>query len=82
METRFKILPRFIDGVDQAPETARKTNKVYLVHEEYATGDGIPYVTGDEASADTLLTDPTVEAVADKLALAEELLAAALEDGV
>lgn len=79
---RFKILPRYIDGVDQAPETARKTDKVYIQHEEYAEGDGITYVDGaEESQEDMLLNDEKVIVVADKLALAEELLQAALEDG-
>lgn len=82
-ELQFKIMPRFIDGVDQAPETARKTEKVYIQHEIYAIGiDGIPYVVGvDETEEDVLLNDPCVVTVADKLQLAEELIQAAIEDG-
>lgn len=81
-DLRFKIMPRYIDGVDQAPETARKTGTTYIQHEQYAEGkDGVLYVVGVETTEeDALLSDPTVTAVVDKLALADELIAAALED--
>jgi hypothetical protein len=79
-ELRFKIMPRYIDGIDQAPATARKTETAYIQHEEYAKSEGVLYVVGAEEEAeDTLLNDPAVTAVVDKIALAEELAAAVLE---
>jgi hypothetical protein len=77
-ELRFKIMPRYINGVDKAPETARKTDKVYIQHEQYIEGDGIVYVTGAEEQ-DILLNDPSVLAVVDKLTLADEIVSAAVE---
>ena len=75
---KFYIFPRYIDGVDKAQPTERKTEKVYIRHAELSTETGIPYET--ESTEDTLLTNPQVEEIADKLAFAEELISAALED--
>ena len=74
---RFYIFPRYIDGVDKAQPTERKTDKVYIRHAELSSETGIPMETED---VDTLLTNPQVEEIADKLAFAEELIQAALED--
>ena len=76
--SRFYIFPRYIDGVDMAQPTERKTEKVYIRHAELSSETGIPYET--ESDVDTLLTNPQVEEIADKLAFAEELIQAALED--
>jgi len=77
---RYFVFPRFINGEDKAPLTARKTDKVYIQHKELLTDTegGIPLET--EETEDTLLSDSTVENIADALALAEELINAALED--
>ena len=74
---KFYIFPRYIDGVDMAQPTERKTEKVYIRHAELSSETGIPMETED---VDTLLTNPQVEEIADKLAFAEELISAALED--
>ena len=74
---KFYILPRYIDGVDMAQAGERKTEKVYIRHAELSSETGIPMETED---VDTLLTNPQVEEIADKLAFAEELIQAALED--
>ena len=77
---RFYIFPRIINGEDKANPLERKTEKVFVRHAELVTNTegGIPLET--EATEDTLLADPTVEQIADTLALAEELISAALED--
>ena len=74
---KFYIFPRYIDGVDKAQPTERKTEKVYIRHAELSSETGIPMETEE---VDTLLTNPDVEEIADKLAFAEELIQAALED--
>lgn len=81
---KFKIMPRFINGVDMAPESARKSDKAFIQHEQYAvTSDGILYVTNeDESGIDALLNDVNTVAVVEKLAYADELEAAILADGV
>ena len=78
---RYFVFPRYINGEDKAPATARKTDKVYLMHKELIsnTEGGIPLETN--ANVDTLLSDATVEEIADTMALAEELIQAALQDG-
>lgn len=83
MSLGFKIMPRWVNGEDRAPDTARKTDTAYIAHDEYADAYGIPYVVGaDESAEDALLTDPAVLEVVDKIALAEELEQAILEGGV
>lgn len=77
---RFKILPRYVDGIDMAPVDALKNEKVYLIHQELTTQvDGMTLVQDEEPVAD-ILDDPSVIAVADKLTLADEIVRAALED--
>ena len=77
---RYFVFPRYRNGEDMAPAGARKTDKVYISHVELVDSieGGIPFET--EMDEDTLLTDETVEEIADTVTLAEELVAAALEE--
>ena len=72
---RYFVFPRYRNGEDMAPAGARKTDKVYISHAELADSieGGIPYET--EMSEDTLLADKTVEAIADTVTLADEIIA-------
>ena len=83
MSLGFKIMPRIVNGEDRSHEGQRRGPESYIAHDEYATETGIPYVVGAEESAeDALLTDPAVLEVVEKIALAEELEQAILEDGL
>ena len=74
---QYKYFNFAVDDVDKAQPTERKTDKVFIRHAELSSETGIPLETEE---ADTLLTNPQVEEIADKLAFAEELIAAAMED--
>lgn len=74
---RYKIFARYINGEDRAPATARKTDKVYLIHEELTTDNNPIGIIDTESDVDSLLSDALLEEVADTVALAEELIAAA-----
>ena len=77
---RFYVFPRFINGEDKAEALERKNEKVFIRHENKcaSTDGGVPIET--EMTEDALLADPTLLEIADTVALAEELIAAALED--
>ena len=83
---RYKIFARhkyIYDGAitltDLAPETARKTDDVYIVHEEYAPNDQEPigYIETDDIT-DNLLGDYTDSAVT--VLQASEILASVDQD--
>ena len=83
---RYKIFARhkyIYDGAitltDLAPETARKTDDVYIVHEELSPADQEPigYIESDDIT-DNLLTDYADSAVT--VLQASELVAAVEQD--